>query len=80
MCDPNTGEPIEALGCGPCDTKYHDHFPEQVNLLERGGKHGDKINSGQNAPVESIFTRASYNYKGENVVLTKTLDIEQAGE
>jgi len=29
MCDPNTGEPIEALGCGPCDTKYHEHFPEQ---------------------------------------------------
>ena len=34
MCDPNTGEPIEALGCGPCDTKYHEHFPEQVNNCE----------------------------------------------
>ena len=33
MCDPNTGEPIDAERCGPFDTKYHEFYPPQVELI-----------------------------------------------
>jgi len=67
MCDPNTGEPIEALGCGPCDTKYHDHFPEQGDcakpnkaLVEGCRKKG--------GPRLSLFDQANNNGEIEDKI------------
>jgi len=31
MCDPGTGEPVDAERCGPCDTRNHQIYPDQTD-------------------------------------------------
>jgi len=54
MCDPNTGEPIDAERCGPCDTRHHEYFPPQSGCKYAGPPPGCTPSAGNKAKNNSV--------------------------